>query len=473
MTVETLHGDCRDVLRGFPPQSFDAVVTDPPYGLEFLGEAWDRFAPAAPVLRNGWQHAATSAGIAEESGLGRSRVSYHRRRATWRCSTCGKRDGFRNAHGCPEDWQHEWTDELPLEAQSFQAWCADWAASLLRVLKPGGWLVAFGGARTWHRLACAIEDAGFELRDTLAWLYGQGFPKSLDVARAIDRQALEAEAADLELEYRFTAWARSTGVSAAAMDAATGSHMGGHYLTSASQPAIPTAAMLDALRPLFGEVPEWIEDVVALRDRERAEAAARNEGVGFLGSLQLGERDEAEPVTAEAQPWRGWGTALKPAWEPIVLARRPLGAGSVAGNVLAYGTGALNVEGARTDAGRWPPNVALDAEAAALLDVDFAGASRFFYCAKADGSERPELDGAEHPTVKPVALMRWLVRLVTPRGGRVLDPFAGSGTTGEACVVEGFDAVLIEREAPFVALIDRRLSRDIQPTLFSLLKTCG
>jgi site-specific DNA-methyltransferase (adenine-specific) len=245
------------------------------------------------------------------------------------------------------------------------------------------------------------------------------------------------------------------------------------------------------------------------------------------------------PGSTEAQAFAGWGTALKPAFEPVVVARKPL-AGTLAANVLAWGTGALNVDGCRieggerpliisksedstgilgnglngsshggsTTAGRWPANVVLDETQAEALDEmsgeagggtgrstrgggstgdwnptdrdaspgqtirgdgrtigfgDSGGASRFFYVAKADASERPRVNGTAHPTVKPLDLMRWLVRLVTPPGGTVLEPFAGSGTTVEACIIEGFQCIAIEREADYLPLIRQRIDRRRDP----------
>lgn len=279
--VTVHHGDCLDVMRDLPDASVDAVVTDPPYGLGFMGKAWDELPPGLP-----------------------------------------------------------------------------WAQECLRVLKPGGHLLAFGGTRTWHRLAVAVEDAGFEIRDSIAWLHSQGFPKSKQ--------------------------------------------------------------------------------------------------------------------------------HLKPAFEPVVVARKPL-VGPVAGNVAVHGTGALNIDGCRLasddvpqpfrssrkssggilngtaqareqyqpDAGgRWPANVVLDEDTEANLAV-----ARYFYVAKASNKERVKVDGIAHPTVKPLTLMRWLVRLVTPPGGLVLEPFAGSGTTAEACVVEGFQCIAIESEAAYLPLVVARLSR--------------
>lgn len=340
----------------------------------------------------------------------------------------------------------------------------------LRVLKPGGHLLAFGGTRTWHRLAVAIEDAGFELRDSIAWLYGSGFPKSLDVSKAIDKAA-------------------------------------GAERTEVIGPRRWAGRM-----PNGGALCQMNDDAwVAKTDAE-------------IGG-------ETAPATPDAERWQGWGTALKPAFEPIVVARKPL-AGTVAANVLAWGTGALNIDACRvegeaqpfgngtkrtagimgdseprgpwsaTAAGRWPANVVLDERAAAELDrqsgesssrvgkprgaasgegwgmtatgaeyADTGGASRFFptfrYEAKAPTSERPRVGGIAHPTVKPLDLMRWLVRLVTPPGGVVLDPFAGSGTTLEAAIVEGFRCIGIEREADYLPLIDQRVARAHPPLDFT------
>lgn len=328
---------------------------------------------------------------------------------------------------------------------------------VLRALKPGAHLLAFGGSRTFHRVTRAIEDAGFEVRDVLCWLYGQGMPKSHDVSKAIDKAA-------------------------------------------------------GAEREVIGP-------------GQRHSSKAFRFG---LGDFKGGVPPITAPATPEAQQWDGWGTALSPSWEPIVLARKPL-SGTVAANVLEHGTGGLNVDGCRLPtsddtgransgslgkscfshrdkcdtvsrpAGRWPPNVALDEEAAAAVDRqsgvltsgkllphhkmqaspnrcmagpnqarsprhpspgDSGGASRFFYCAKASTSERNAGLGDErnpHPTVKPLALMRWLCRLVTPPGGLVLDPFCGSGSTGVAAVLEGFRFLGLEQDAEAVRVARLRI----------------
>ena len=396
------HGDCIETMNAMPPESVDAIVTDPPYGLSFMSAKWD----------------ATPPGV-------------------------------------------------------------QWAEACYRVLKPGGHIVAFGGTRTWHRLAVAIEDAGFEMRDSLAWLYGSGFPKSMNVSKAIDKAA-----------------------------GAEGTY---------GEPKSERHAGIVKLGRRHGPNTEkgW------LRPSDSDPEAIRKQALTYTGATDTSQR------------WDGWGTALKPAFEPIVLARKPLAEKTVARNVLAHGTGAINVDACRiglkddesaealqarsggvrgfadqyvggksrgappTDMsrGRWPANVLLDQHAAAWVDEQSGvlksggyppaggqrshvatygkpnsrgearfgssegGASRFFYTAKAPKRERPNVDGVQHPTVKPLAIMQWLIRLVTPPGGTVLDPFAGSGTTIEAALIEGFDPVGIEMEPDYLPLIQHRIDR--------------
>jgi DNA modification methylase len=280
MTLALHLGDCLDVLRTMPDASVDAVVTDPPYGLSFMGKRWDYDVPTVEV------------------------------------------------------W-----------------------AECLRVLKPGGHLLAFAGTRTQHRMAVRIEDAGFEIRDMIAWVYGSGFPKSLDVSKAIDR--MDATEEQERRRLRFTAWVRGTGATSRQIDEATDTNMGGHYTTAASQPAIMTREHLEQCRHLLGNVPEWVEREADIRSVESQNMASREvvaertmtQGGGSSLQIRTGELREVEanitaPATPEAQQWAGWGTALKPALEPITVARKPL-EGTVAANVLAHGTGALNVDGCR------------------------------------------------------------------------------------------------------------------------------
>lgn len=474
--VQLWHGDCLDVLRDLPDASVHAVVTDPPYGLEFMGKEWDRFGDGT----------ASSHATAGVSG-----------------------------------------------SAAFQAWCEQWAAECLRVLKPGGYLLAFGGTRTWHRLASAVEDAGFKIRDSIAWLYGSGFPKSLDVSKAIDkRPGVERHpefAADLKAAMAAKGYTNTFDVAEAVIGRRTGA------VANWQKYQWPEAKWWPVLRDLLDMDDAKWGPVIAEADRVRtgrhlAGLATGTSGVGASGE---GKDRRDAPATPDAERWNGWGTALKPAFEPIVVARKPL-QGTVAGNVLAHGTGALNIDATRvgTDVlpaqtagqstigtferglmvtperkGRWPANVTLDDTQAALLDqqsgtltsganptrrgsdklrdaygdfkgqeectpargADSGGASRFFptfrYEPKAPTLERPRDGHTAHPTVKPLDLMRWLVRLVTPPGGTVLDPFAGSGTTAEACVLECFRCITIEREADYLPLIVQRLSKPLQPGL--------
>ncbi len=410
------HGDCLEVLRSLPDCSVDSIVTDPPYGLSFMGKRWDYDVPSVEV------------------------------------------------------W-----------------------AECLRVLKPGGHLLAFAGTRTQHRMAVRIEDAGFEIRDMIAWVYGSGFPKSLDVSKAIDK--MDAAQEQQARRYRFTEWVRSTGITSKQIDDATQTNMGGHYTTAASQPAIMTREHLEACRHLLGDIPEWVEREADIRSVESKNFAEREvvgqhqTDMGGLGGERLGQKggDITIAATPEAKQWQGWGTALKPALEPITVARKPL-IGTVAENVLQHGTGAINVDGGRVGE-RWPANFIHDGSEEA---TDLLGASaRFFYCAKASKADRDEgcdklqersagecVDRVEgsagmespragagrtsgsrnhHPTVKPTDLMRYLCRLVTPPSGIVLDPFMGSGSTGKAAMLEGFAFVGIEREAEYIDIAKARI----------------
>lgn len=425
MTINVIHADSREALRDIPDASVDSCVCDPPYALVSI---------------------AKRLGNATQEDLDKNFI---RRRVSGQAGSpyAKAASGFMG-----KKWD---TGETAFDP-------AFWV-EVLRVLKPGAHLVAFGGTRTFHRLVCAIEDAGFEIRDQLAWLFGSGFPKSHDVSKGIDR-AVGAE------------------------------------------------------REIVG-----VADSRGRDGANRAVVVSTSEGYGFAtkGGIEV-----TAPATEAARQWQGWGTALKPAHEPICLARKPL-IGTVAANVLQHGTGALNIDASRVavdpeaDAsqlrtmsrsqreggdgwgmstvsgdtpqvvraeGRWPANVIHDGseevlrgfpesdavsmrengsstpnayfggasyEVGARGFLDSGSAARFFYTAKADAEDRL---GSKHPTVKPVDLMAYLIKLVTPPGGLVLDPFAGSGTTGMACMREGFRAVLIEREVEYVEDIKRRLA---------------
>jgi DNA modification methylase len=352
--VTVYHGDCINVMRELPADSVHAVVTDPPYGLEFMGKDWDAFRLDDPGTARHRGDNAGEHGEArkdnERGAFGRVAYGGGKRPTTFRCTGCGKRDQFRNEHPC--DRHAKWKKEIidphaaPPSMLAFGEWSRQWCAEAYRVLKPGGHLLAFGGTRTWHRLAVAVEDAGFEVRDSIAWMHGGGMPKS-------------------------------------------------HNLQG---------------------------------------------------------------------DWQGWGTAIKPAFEPIVVARKPLD-GTVAESMDHYQTGALNINGTKIEE-RWPANVILDESQAAALNQQFEEMpARFFYCPKPNNHERPREGDNMHPTVKPLNLMRYLVRLVTAPGGTVLEPFAGSGTTLEACIIEGRNIIGIELTDEYLPLIRQRITKPIQPAL--------
>jgi DNA modification methylase len=473
--IDLRTGDCIEVMKTLPDNSVDSVVTDPPYGIRFMGAAWD----GADIEK---RHAVRANALSE--------------------------DGFAGATGghksiSAEAGKYELT---PAAMRSFQNFSEAWAREAFRVLKPGGHLLSFSSARTYHRMVCGIEDAGFEVRDQIMWVFGSGFPKSLDVSKAIDKAA-------------------------GAERAVVGSKFG---------------------------LPGY-----------RTGATGGNEVYGTGLANGDAKCEITAPATSEAQQWQGWGTALKPAHEPICVARKPLDKGNtVAANVLHWGTGALNIDACRvetesggrplrevaalrddyeyagnalagrvdgslgsskavgsTDTGRWPANLIHSGEPEVLAlfpdssvtgkrseasqvatvagtnwladnhksteYTDAGSAARFFYCAKASKKDRDEgLDGFEakdrearyssiqdarphtaegyeyhrekrantHPTVKPVDLMKYLCRLVTPPGGVVLDPFMGSGSTGKAAALEGFRFIGIDLDPAYVEISRARIA---------------
>jgi site-specific DNA-methyltransferase (adenine-specific) len=436
--MKLLLGDCLDKLKELEDNSVDSIVTDPPYGLSFMGKKWDYDVPSVEI----WKEC-------------------------------------------------------------------------LRVLKPGGHLLSFAGSRTYHRMAVRIEDAGFEIRDQIMWIYGSGFPKSMDISKQLDK------------------------------------------MSGAEREVIGT---YDPRSKFDGS------------NREDREIGGQQVAPSKTSKLQI-----TAPATDEAKEWNGWGTALKPAHEPIVMARKPLSESTVAENVLEWGTGGINIDESRigvepTDAifaknphttggfghgdatiygdsngannydpskGRFPANVIFDEEAGRLLDEqsgvskssggsgdksmgalgkngkygnyaldvkaanlgglgDVGGASRFFYCPKTNKSDRnegcenieaksvgtlnansadlenyggsslgaaslkgehknPEPKNNFHPTVKPTDLMLYLIRLVTKKSGTILDPFMGSGSTGKAAIRGGFDFVGIEREKEYFQIAEARI----------------
>jgi DNA modification methylase len=387
-------GDLFDVLPTLAAGSIDACVTDPPYGIGFMGREWDTFAPA-------------KARASKQFAIGHGDK--------------GRKDAInpnlRGRRQSPAMSPSQIEYNRTLEGQrGFQDWTAQWASEVLRVLKPGAYVVVCGAPRSHHRMMCGLEDAGFEIKDCLAWICGQGFPKNYDLGDG-KGTALKPAQEPIAL-----AWKPFRGT----IKACHAQH--------------GTAALnIDACR-------------VEVTDGDYTRNAS-------------GDRGHAGTRTKEQ---RG-STDLRP------------GGGSA------------------SDIGRWPANVILDEEAAAALDeqsgdlvsgpnptrrmsdkvrnvfgefkgqaacdaargLDVGGASRFFYCAKPSREERDlglDENGNIHPTVKPVALMRWLVRLITPVGGLVLDPFTGSGTTGMACGYEHRRFIGVEREPDYILIATRRIS---------------
>ncbi|MFC0708826.1 DNA-methyltransferase [Azorhizophilus paspali] len=411
----TIHrGDCLESMRTLPDNSVDSIVTDPPYGISFMGNRWDCDVPSTNV----------------------------------------------------------WTE-------------------CLRVLKPGSHLLAFASPRTQHRMAARIEAAGFEIRDMIAWVYGSGFPKSRDVSQAMERYMAgeQLDPATTSIRpgvYRVTAFLREArnraGWTNRQLDELFDTNgMAGHWTTTGSQPAVPSPQQWEILKAALGFGDELDALVADLGATNRPESGGQDEGRrtrGFLQSL-IKYKD--------APPAGGWGTALKPALEPITMARKPP-VGSVTNNVMVHGTGALNIAGCRIGkdlikvegrrcggeqiysaiqrddytggrhSGRWPANLLHDG-GEDVTDV-LGEAARFFYCPKASKKDREA--GNTHPTVKPTDLMRYLCRLVTPPGGLVLDPFMGSGSTGKAAMLEGFRFIGCELSDDYAAIAQARIERSAQ-----------
>jgi DNA modification methylase len=538
----TFHcGDCLELLPTLAENSLDACVTDPPYHLTSIVKRFGGNGAAPAQYGSDGRYARASAGF-----MGKQ----------W--------DGGDIAFRA-EVWRQVW-----------------------RVLKPGAHLLAFGGTRTYHRMACAIEDAGFEIRDTIMWVYGNGFPKSHDVSKGIDKSRDEDEPA-VRAICRVIRQAMDN-IELKSKDLVH--HFGDchprlvdHWAArdSDSQPALPTWRQWQKLQEILSLDCSLDEEVMRLNERkgEPSDVWKTAEVVGEYPTMQMGfgdyrftVRDNKKRASSDAaRQWQGWGTALKPAVEMCVLARKPLSEHTVAANVLKWGTGAINIDGCRVgleggtakgtfpkgdsngiygngingacdivdlNKGRWPANFIHDGSEevvagfpdskscdspsdarpegsilggrrsqGAIYPGEDGSAARYFYTAKADSDDRL---GSKHPTVKPLDLMQYLVRLITPkvvlccpkcegsgidvegrsrqaeysktqradmsalrgkdcyeqtcsycgtklvqRPGRVIDPFAGTGTTGEAAFREGMRAVLIERETEYQADIRRRM----------------
>lgn len=354
---------------------------------------------------------------------------------------------------------NDWDKMNPAE---FEAWCAQWAAQCLRVLKPGGYLAAFGATRTFHRLAAGIEDAGFRIRDTIGWLYTQGFPASLDVTEAVNtHKAGAVELGDPNRDdvltiTRFLRDARNAaGWTNKAIDALFGTAgMAGHWTTQASQPQVPRIEQWDRLRDALGFDDTQIRPLV----EKLAATRVWTPGDGTPQTKMYKGLHSDGPSTGEGQTY---GTRLKPAFEPITLAQKPP-RGTITANIRAHGVGALHLE----SDGKFPANIALahGTPVVGLPDPSEHWPS-FRYTSKAGHEERPKINGIQHPTPKPLSFIQWLVDLITPAGGTVLDPFAGSGTTGVAAIIEGRDYVLIENNPDYLPLIRYRLNQPVTPCL--------
>lgn len=493
----TVHaGDNLPVLKSLADCSIDSVVTDPPYALVSIVKRFGKTGAAAAKHGTDGLYARASAGF-----MGKA-------------------------------WD---TGE--------RAFAVDFWAEVYRVLKPGGHVVAFSGTRTYHRMAVAIEDAGFEIRDQIGWLYATGFPKSHDVSKGIEKRRVEDIGPTRAICRIIRAAMDERGLKSKDLTP----HFSGchprlidHWAArdTDSQPSLPTIEQWIVLKDHLG-LPSDLDAEVERLNLRKGEFGSSFQERPITGEHEdwadrvnyaLRSRDGLRrdvATTDEGRAWEGWGTALKPAWEPICVARKPL-IGSVAQNVVAHGTGALNIDGCRVEGvkdvpssprraaqgsaygdlgkdpgtgsgwdrnvGRWPANIIHDGSDEVLAAFphsdgqngaitgqepsangfsgvvygyggiarrsimeprgDSGSAARFFFSAKADGDDRL---GSKHPTVKPVALMQWLIRLVTPPGGTVLDPFAGTGTTGEAAWREGMRAVLVEREPEYLEDIARRM----------------
>ena len=339
MKIVLHHGDCVAVLKSYAEGSVGSVVCDPPYGLEFLGKDWDRL---------DW----TDGGGMASVGLGGRAIPWPSYSGTGAagtanatCARCGGRMRGANKCSCPShgeapDWRVRGValntsanaDRMRKQQESHRLWLTE----AFRVLRPGGTIKAFGGTRTFHRLAAAMSEVGFTGIGLEAWSYGSGFPKSLDIGKAIDKTNGEGDRAR-----RFTAWVRARGITVDVMwphllsfarNEATARAMAHHYVTPGSQPRVPTRDLWAILRPLFepDPIPPWVDELVNRIEAEREIIGVRSgfkavSGVAYGGDG--GWASEEIPITAPATPeaaqWEGWGTALKPAWEPVVVGWKP------------------------------------------------------------------------------------------------------------------------------------------------------
>ena len=414
-------GDCVEVMRSLPDNSIDSIVTDPPYGISFMSKDFDSPSKMLGQMSTGHEQ--------------RGAFAY----------------GGTHSRGYADN-----------DNEIFQAWSQRWLTEAFRVLKDGGHIIAFAATRTVHRLTVAVEDAGFEIRDQIGWCYYSGFPKSMDISKQIDKMA----GAEREV-------------------------------VGEKQSGLSGGRKIKGQRVTVGSFTD-----------------SRNEN----GMVNI-----TKPATKEAQYWHGWGTALKPAYEPCILARKPIAEKNVASQVLKTGTGAINIDACRfgygdpcwigpqhdhsdqwnnptigsTQAftygemgqrdldlkndissyrpkgGRWPANLyqcpkpSRSEREEGLTDLEaIAGFEAVNRKEGSAGVDNPRAGAGRtagevknfHPTVKPVNLMRWLIRLVTPVNGLVLEPFLGSGTTGVASSLESFRSIGIEMDSDYADICIQRIS---------------
>lgn len=411
----TLHlGDSLNMLPRLPDASVDAVVCDPPYEIGIADRDWDR------------------SGTAFNVGL----------------------------------W-----------------------AECLRVLKPGGHLLSFGTPKTYHRMVCAAEDAGFRIVDQIDWIYTHGKPKGTDLARAIDRRR-----DDREQTLQVTAWLKeardAAGWTSSQLDDLFGfrGRAASHWTTQGVAAAVPNPEQWDKLRDAlaFDDTPirpvlEYLwsrKGTVGEAFTQREIISERREAARDTGLYKgySGHRIKSVPYSDQAKQWTGWTTALKPAHDPILLARKGTGFQSLTASLLQHGVGGLNIAACPASGGGYTPNILLghDCPPGGCLPGcpvrEVGEATRSFPIfrlnSRTPDAERAEIDGIRHDTPKPLALMQFLVRLVCPPGGTVLDWCAGSGTTGLAALREGMRAVLVEQHEPYARLAAQRLSEPYMVGLF-------
>ncbi len=548
-----IKGDCIQEMKKLKENSIDAIITDPPYGIGFMGKEWDNFKPS--TIKEGM----------EKDKRPKTQIA-----STRTSNIAGTYDNSISG------------------ARKYQEFCEVWSKEAIRILKPGGFMLVSCSTRMYHRLVCGIEDAGFEIRDTIMWLYGSGFPKSLNIGKQIDKMNNRPEDYP-ELRKYLKEKRAEKGLTIKQVAEKLGVYQAlyGFYEQKNTCSQIPSKRLWGKLKETL-DLDDRFDELIARIEAERKVVGKNNYTIPKelyqIGKEKDGERDESlitAPNLPEAKQWEGWGTALKPACEPIVVARKPLSEKNVALNVLKWGTGGINIDECRIGnevlknpyagnkntgwvdgaderdekgkgmfsgknkgntevQGRFPANIILDEEAGKMLDEqsgiekgngkkysnydnkfdnamfnageeakertrvirDKGGASRFFYCAKASKSERnlgcedlekkQKISGNDeyvinnicpkhkkqhcecgwrspavsnhHPTVKPIKLMEYLVKLVSKEGATVLDPFLGSGTTAIACLKLKRNIIGIEKEEEYIKIAKARIKPYLEQT---------